>query len=596
MKSHLVLLRRTLIDSGIRCCTSTTQDYKYILSRVEAEGLSYVTIALPQFEKDLQKGLARGKVDSSLFVGYTKKGCLPRFLGGFTSQIFNPSDGMLLDEPSIEAIHCVKQVTCLFSKVNLPCSDARVKAAMDKYIECEKQVRLNDSILDSFSRERFEKMSFTLFRDVFLFIDKLLYDTGSIPKHGPGATADKLKGNQKFDMCEWTQRLEEYFPARENLIPNERDFDHAVWDLLDPGAERPVRVITVPKTLKTPRIIAIEPACMQYTQQGILELLVERLERDRLLRPLIGFTDQTPNQRMARIGSSQGDLATLDLSEASDRVSNQHVKALLRFFPTLAGSVEACRSRKADVPGYGVVRLAKFASMGSALCFPMEAMVFLTIIFLGIEDELSRPLTRRDISRFSGRVRVYGDDIIVPVEFVPSVIAKLQAFGLVVNSDKSFWTGKFRESCGKEYYDGIDVSCVKLRQMLPTKRTDVPELIASVSLRNQFYLAGMWKSAGYLDDVIERLIPFPNVLDTSPALGRTSFMGYDTHKICPNLQRDLVWAAKEVSVLPKSNLDGYGALLKFFLKRGEEPYERNHLERAGRPDAVSIKLGLYPPY
>jgi hypothetical protein len=344
--------------------------------------------------------------------------------------------------------------------------------------------------------------------------------------------------------------LQEVFEESEYLFPSVSHFlESPPTELIEPGAEMPVRVITVPKTLKTPRIIAIEPAVMQYMQQAILRELVPLLERsDYLCSNFIGFTDQTPNQEMAREGSLTGELATLDLSEASDRVSNQLVRCLFSPFTWFSRGLDATRSRKADVPGHGVIRLAKFASMGSALCFPIEAMVFVTLVFYGIEKVLRRPLTNKDLLDFVGKVRVYGDDIIVPVDYVSSVVSTLQDFGLVVNENKSFWTGKFRESCGKEYYDGHDVSIVKVRHLLPSRRNDVPEIISTVSLRNQLNAACAWETVEYLDRHLERFIPLPHVLPSSQGLGRHDLSGsYDTDRTCPNLQKPLVKAAVVVA-------------------------------------------------
>lgn len=592
MKSHMLLMRSILDESGIRCCTSTSRDWKTITTRVESEGLSFLTITLPQFAVDLQKGLDISGVSPSFFAGFAKKGCLPRFLLGFTGRIFDPQTGCLLDEPCIESIHAVRQICLAFSKVNLPCSDARVKKALKGYVECEQQVRLNDQSLSYADISAFKTMAVKIWEPVLSIVDRDIYDGVIVPKHGPGSTADKLRGNAKFEQHTWTERLEYYFPHGEYIFSSWSHFlDSPDVPLLDPGSEIPVKVITVPKTLKTPRIIAVEPTCMQYVQQGILECLVGSIEHNLLLNSFVGFSDQIPNQDLARKGSIDGSLATLDLSEASDRVSNQLVRYLFCYFPHANDGIDACRSRKADVPGFGVQRLAKFASMGSALCFPIEAMVFFTVILLGIQDELRRPLTIRDLLDLQGKVRVYGDDIIVPVEYVRSVVSKLQTFGFVVNANKSFWTGKFRESCGKEYYDGHDVSVVKVREVLPTQRRHVPEIVSTVSLRNQLYFAGYWKTCQMLDELLGRLIPFPMILPTSPGLGRHSFLGYTAEKECPHLQRPLVKAAVVRATIPKSNLEGHGALLKWFLKRGDEPFaDRNHLERAGRPDAVNIKL------
>jgi hypothetical protein len=422
----------------------------------------------------------------------------------------------------------------------------------------------------------------------------MVYEGDLIPRHGPGATADRLVGNGKFRQSTWTTRLERYFPVGDYLIPNYGFYDDLQSiDFLEPEAEIPVRVITVPKTLKTPRIIAIEPTCMQYAQQALMEVIVDRLERSDTLKGAIGFTDQIPNQDLARLGSSSGGFATIDLSEASDRVSNLLVERMLLNFPSLAGAVQACRSARADVPGYGIIPLTKFASMGSALCFPIEAMVFLTIVTLGYQRVLNRHLTHQDIESLMSCVRVYGDDIIVPIDIARPVMHELSSFGMKVNENKTFWTGKFRESCGKDYYDGTDVSVTYVRRLIPSSLGNASEVASVVSLRNQLYKAGLWNTVRFLDDLIGRLAPFPIVEDTSPVLGRHSYLGPKKgQRFCDKLHIPLVKGLKLRPVPRKSKLDGPGALLKFFLKRGLQPiFDPKHLERYGRPKSVDIKIG-----
>jgi hypothetical protein len=300
-----------------------------------------------------------------------------------------------------------------------------------------------------------------LFEDVLIRMDRDVAKGELIPKHGPGSTADGLAGNAKYDQMEWTERLEEVFPYLDYALPNAR-YHTAVESVkfLTPEQERPVKVTLVPKTLSTPRIIAIEPTCMQYMQQAISLNLVQYLEDpNSFCSGFLGFYHQEPNQLMARTGSQEGSLATLDLSEASDRVHNDLVLELFRAYTNLSDGVQACRSRTAVVPLVNeVIPLVKFASMGSALTFPIEAMVFLTLVMIGIEQAEARHLSDNEILSLKGKVRVYGDDIVVPVEYARSVNRVLGIFGFRVNEHKSFWTGKFRESCGKEYYDGHDVS------------------------------------------------------------------------------------------------------------------------------------------
>jgi len=603
LKSLLLLWSKLADELASWCCTSAQMDRKTVHLRCKHEGLSFLTITLPEFGKDTQKCLDQGQVDRRSFTGFQWKRGLPLFLGGFLDRVFDRDTGLLLADPCIDSIFAIRQLTLMFSKISIPCSDARERKAMREFLQCEQDVRDADVQRSQENYRDFERISAMLYSTSFSEVDRKVYYGELVPKHGPGATADKLSGNAKYRQSEWTARLEDILPSGEFLLPNWSFYDQLTnIDILEPGAERPVRVISVPKTLKTPRIIGIEPTAMQYAQQAILPAFLEAIQpkagrQNDYLSSFIGFDDQVPNQELARLGSLNRDLATLDLSEASDRVSNQLVRSLFRHWPHLSKAVDACRSRKADVHGQGVVRLAKFASMGSALCFPVEAMVFLAIIFIGIEKELNTPLTLRIVKQFQGRVRVYGDDIIIPVEYVRSVVSALEAFGFLVNTSKSFWTGRFRESCGRDYYSGHDVSVVKVRHMIPTQRTDATGVISMISLRNQLYHVGCWQTCRWLDDRIRELIRhFPVVLSTSPVQGRESVLGFETQRESQTLHSPLVKGYVVKSSIPENSLDDQGALLKFFLKRGGLPsVDRKHLERSGRPQRVDIKLRWASP-
>jgi len=547
--------------------------------------------------------------------------------------VFDRSSGLLLDDPCIDSIIAIRQLTLMFGKLSLPCSPARERAAMREYVECEQDVRQADMELSQEDLVEFRRMSSLLFSELFTQMDRDVYYGQLLPKHGPGAVADKLSSNGKFRLRTWTRRLDEVFPSYEYLIPNlhfREDLDQV--NILEPGAQLPVKVISVPKTLKTPRIIAVEPTCMQFTQQALLRCFLAAYDRDELLRSLIGFDDQGPNQALARQGSMDNRTATLDLSEASDRVSNRLVRFMLQPWPHLDKAIDASRSRRAAVPGHGVIRLAKYASMGSALCFPMEAVVFVTMIFLGIQRSLNRPLTKKDIASFSSSVRVYGDDLIVPVDHVLSIVQVLGAFGSRVGLDKSFWTGRFRESCGKEYFNGHDVSLIRVRQVLPYTIADASGVISAVSLRNQLYEAGYFKTASWLDDRLGKILKhYPVVDPTSPVLGRVSYCsGYQAERMHPSLHSPLVQGYVVKAKAPSDELGGTGALLKCLLRleygsslRGVESHlnlvpcyrsgltslvrgessswsptmsqDERHLERSGRPKRVGIKLGWWTP-
>ena len=209
MKSLMLLWQEVANELATWCCTSTTLDFKTLQSRVKHEGESFLTITLPNFCTDFQKSLAEGRVDRNQFQGFAFTGGLPRFLGGFLDLVFDRGTGLLLDTPSVDAIYSVRQLTLIFGKILLPCSDAREQAAIDGFIQCEKSVKETDATRGPQAIEDFHRVSRLLWADLFAAVDNAVANYEIIPKHGPGATADRLKGNQKFNQTEWTDRPED---------------------------------------------------------------------------------------------------------------------------------------------------------------------------------------------------------------------------------------------------------------------------------------------------------------------------------------------------------------------------------------------------
>ena len=599
MKSQMLLLQKVLLaDAGRIGGACTHLDYKTIEARVNTEGISFLTITLPEYAKDLQKALSAEQVDASMFVGFHRHGQLPTLLGGLLRQVFDPGSGRLLDNPNVAAIQALRQVTMAFGKIELECSNERIQTALSGYLECERDVRAGDRARSDMDIYDFGRVASLLWSSLNSCLDRRIYDGEMIPAHGPGAVSDRLKGNAKWTLMEWTDRLEAEFPFLEYARASRSEYSelHRV-NFREPGQERPVKVISVPKTLKTPRIIAVEPACMMFVQQGLMSLMKEEFRADQNAFQFICFDSQEPNRALARSASRDGSLATLDLKEASDRVSNQLVLTLFERFPTLSRAVQACRSRSADVDGK-VIRLAKFASMGSALTFPIEAMVFCTMVFVGIERALNRPLTRKDLLALYGKVRIYGDDIIVPVEYAQSVIDTLEAFGALVNRSKSFWTGKFRESCGGDYYSGLPIGVARVRRVLPKSLKDASEIVSAVSLRNQLNQLGYFETVRWLDCLIGNILPvYPCVTEDSPILGKVELdRRFSVDRWETNLQRPLARGYVVDGITPQSEIDGYDALLKVLCRAGETQFEDSrHLERSGRPLVVRLKLRWASP-
>lgn len=634
MKSLIILSKRVLSEVGELVGTDTTRDWETVTRRLKTEGLSFLTLTLPAFAKEFEYCLSEGRVLTSNFLGFKrskKSGQLPCFLQGFVSSVFDSQTGRLLDEPLTEAIFGVRQFCLLHSKIRLPVSPKRERKAILGYVECEKEMFRAEEADREGVYHLLNPVFTALFGDILCRLDSMVYylDDGIVPKHGPGSTADRLGSNERWRLDTWTERLESIFPAWYLTVPNEKWAAEALAyrkPLLEPGAEPPVRVITVPKTMKTPRIIAKEPAHMQYVQQALRRLLVQSIEDDSLLRHLIYFSDQTPNQELARRGSISGQLATLDLSEASDRVSNLLVLQLFEPWPHLSAAIQACRSTRADVPGHGIMPLTKFASMGSALTFPIEAMVFLAIAILSCmeTEKLNRSAVRKRAKKLSSeQVAIYGDDIIVPTDHVQGVIANLELFGFKINAHKSFWNGKFRESCGKEYFNGQDVSIVKWREKFPKSRLHARELVSAVSTRNLFYSHGLWQVASWIDGRLERLIgvlpchlPCGSDMgeaDTSSWLSRLcSILPKDDELIRPRwnprLHRHEIRAWIFEGRPPIDKIDGLPALTKVLVRDeattsvddrhfdGPRVVLRphDHFVHAGRPKASRLTLRWVP--
>ena len=200
------------------------------------------------------------------------------------------------------------------------------------------------------------------------------------------------------------------------------------------------RIAFVPKTAVTHRTIAIEPLMNVYAQLGLGRLMRRKLR----LKCGLDLDDQVPNQDMARRGSIDGSLATIDLSSASDTVARELVRFLLphEWFERL----DLCRSKVGLLDGKWL-RYEKFSSMGNGYTFELETLIFWSLAISCVKLLELDPF----------EVRVYGDDIIVPSKAYDFLIEVLTFCGFTANSSKSFREGPFRESCGKDFYDGLEV-------------------------------------------------------------------------------------------------------------------------------------------
>jgi hypothetical protein len=267
--------------------------------------------------------------------------------------------------------------------------------------------------------------------------------------------------------------------------------------------EAPSRLLAVPKTAKGPRLIAAEPVAHQWCQQLIKRFLEERLS-GLFDDNFVSFRNQGLSQALVSKASLDRSLATVDLSSASDRLSCWVIERAFRKNQTLLKALHATRTRwvmdsinKDRAPNYFVTK--KFASQGTAVTFPIQTIIFLIIALTASgfdakspEDFICNRRFCKSLDRLRNKVRVFGDDIIIPVHGYDSLCFLLHALGLKVNQDKSFVKGHFRESCGMDSFKGVDVTPIKTKCIEATGPQSRQSLI---DYSNNLFNAGLWNAS-----------------------------------------------------------------------------------------------------
>ena len=211
-------------------------------------------------------------------------------------------------------------------------------------------------------------------------------------------------------------------------------------------------VFTVPKNFERDRTCGKEPTWNMFFQKGVGSMIRERLQLEGLLSP----DAQEVHARLAREASIDRKHATIDLAAASDTISLALCELLLP--PRLLKLVMDLRSDLGEVDGVEFP-YEKVSSMGNGYTFELETALFYALA--------------RAVCGNGAKVSVYGDDIIVPVEYADSLEKLFRFCGFETNTDKTFTIGPFRESCGGHFFDGKDVTPFYVEQ-LPR---NIPEVI-----------------------------------------------------------------------------------------------------------------------
>lgn len=259
------------------------------------------------------------------------------------------------------------------------------------------------------------------------------------------------------------------------------------------------KLIAVPKTQKAPRLIASEPTAHQWMQQGVADALIELVRRSCLGKAL-DITNQSGSRDLCLRASKTRSHATVDLSEASDRVSCWLVERVFRVNPPLLQAFHAIRSRlirnPIDKKLPRLYKLWKFTTMGSAVTFPVQSVIFVMAAVTAVILAKGQRVRFSTVSKALDQVRVYGDDIIIPVSAYSSLVTLLEGVFLKVNETKSFVRGPFRESCGMDAVGGYSVTPA---YFLQDYESDRPVSVASVvECSNNFFKVGSWKASDYV--------------------------------------------------------------------------------------------------
>lgn len=656
-REHLGFVRAVLQDAADyypMLSSGFERDLSRLESHAQSVGDRVFLIDLPNIGKALDKALDVGvlsHIGLPLSRAINTRTTVPRLFQGLWLLVFE-LDGCLKSSVDPQPIFFLRQLYLGQKKFRKECPPDVTYATVEEFVNVDQQlpppsllwdssdpvawVPNRHSVYDRLDDHGFLEGELSPFWDsahlrpmldtVQKVCDRIASGLGEFHpslfnfRHGPGATSEYQRGaGYKYLFPSWSSRLRSIFPGEEFAIANTSLLGGGfatTYDLfgnpvrssevkeiaeLIPDKEDHSRLIAVPKTQKAPRLIAAEPTCNQWTQQNVKNYLDERIRASPLGRS-IDFRRQDLSREAARRSSVDvGSLATLDLSSASDRVSCWLIERAFRGNVSLLRALSATRTRyihqNIDRKSPSLIKARKFSSMGSALTFPMQSLLFLMLV-LGVGSHLTTG-TAQSWKKLIGKCRIYGDDLIFPVEWVPSVVEVFEYLHLKVNRDKSFWNGKFRESCGLDAYAGHDVTPAYF--LVIPNETALGSIATTVATANNFFLKGLWRTAAW----VERLVPpgirklIPDVPIESVAFGFYTSSGFRTQgktRWNEDLQRwEYRTLAAKASVSTQKH-EGFANLLQYFTEDPTKSIQSEWSSGDYGKATSTISLKWFPVY
>jgi hypothetical protein len=386
----------------------------------------------------------------------------------------------------VQRLRCLRQILVFCYKAEYEPTNEQLSEAQASFQDAEKGVEVWEAALADYPY-------YPALRNARRIVGSIIYriDWSEItPHHGPGGIYPSRKPWRKGDFRTIYSSIQPHYPFDQYFsgLP-------WTWEALEKLDCRykledciVANLVAVPKDSRGPRLICVHPAECIWIQQGQRALLESRIETHPLTRGRISFRDQTVNGKIALSSSSSREFCTLDLKEASDRISCQLVKFL---FGTYAYDKISCtRATHVRLLDGTLVPLKKWAPMGNALCFPVESLVFYALVVSGI------------LSRYGencSEVYVFGDDIIFPSKYYDGVISVLVSVGLIPNQGKTFVKGFFRESCGVEAFGGFDITPLRLKK---SRIVSLADVVSHLDLASRLRRCGYDVCASYIYSLV----------------------------------------------------------------------------------------------
>lgn len=470
---------------------SLRRDILTINTRMDSEGIGFVTSVLPSLFQSLLDYLEDGV---SHYPGFRKVPGreYPAFMQKFFAAIY---DVKTCETDKAMYIDVLYTICVAFKKLKGPYRERVLRKQLADFVETDIELRYLDLTSDPEIRVIGELAQRTI-HDVVKNLN-IVDDTRKfVPRPGPGATNTNVEKHLRFRPHVLYTQLNEQFPYEEWF------YTHP-WALVTESYKHPFRLPVeevptsrfkfVPKTFSKPRGICIEQLETQFLQQAVKKGLYECIENHPITMGKVNFASQRINGELALQSSLTKELATIDMSEASDRVARKLVSRLFRDNVDFKDKLMALSTRIIELPDeINFIKefpSAKFAPMGSALCFPIMAIVHFALI--------------RAICQFIGRpehldsIYVYGDDILCHRDIVEAVYTYLPKFGMKLNQQKSYYKSFFRESCGIHAYYGKDITPVYFKST-PNTNMDVSSYVSCLQIEGQLYKKGFYETARLL--------------------------------------------------------------------------------------------------